>query len=288
MSTDPQSENSYIIDPESPAEMARLIRFDQITTKAMGGPLAEQPASTIASLQNVLDIGCGPGGWVLDVAYALPKVEVAGVDISKTMIAYAHARARSQGLNNATFQVMDVKQTLEFSDNSFDLVNARFLVNVLFKDEWPGLISECVRILRPGGTLRWTETDMFGLTNSPIYEHSIAMALQAEKRAGYSFSPDGRTNGITPVLPRMMKQAGCVNIQLKPHLLNFSAGEEAWQDFFDTARVAGELMRPFMIKSGLMTEEQALQQYQQGLAEMQSEDFCGLWYYMTAWGQKPE
>jgi hypothetical protein len=26
---------------------------------------------------------------------------------------------------------------------------------------------------------------------------------------------------------------------------------------------------------------------QQGAIEMMSEDFCGVWYYMTAWGSKP-
>ncbi len=29
------------------------------------------------------------------------------------------------------------------------------------------------------------------------------------------------------------------------------------------------------------------QLYQQILIEMLAEDFCGVWYYMTAWGNKP-
>ncbi|HLI88348.1 MAG TPA: methyltransferase domain-containing protein [Ktedonobacteraceae bacterium] len=287
MSTDPSEQNSYIIDAEDPAEMARLIQFDRVTTKAMGGPLAEQPEATLAQLRNVLDLGCGPGSWVLDVAFALPDCEVAGVDISRTMINYANARARSQKLTNASFGVMDVTQPLDFADNSFDLVNARFLINVFHKDHWPMLMKECVRILRPGGILRWTETDRFGLSNSPAGERLMALALEAEWRAGYTFSPDGRSNGITPMLGLLMRNAGIVNIQQKPHLLDYSAGTEAWQDMYDNARVGAALMRPFLTKLGVISEAEFDQLYQQAMTEMQAPDFRGLWYYMTAWGNKP-
>src|SRR5579884_1065663 len=93
--------NSYFFDPESPEEMARLINLDRITTRAMGGPLSGLSNEEVAGLHNVLDLGCGPGGWVLDVAFEHPDVEVAGVDISRTMVDYANARARSQELTNA-------------------------------------------------------------------------------------------------------------------------------------------------------------------------------------------
>src|SRR5690242_10696368 len=116
--------NSYLFDSESAAEMARLINWDRMTTSTMGGPLAEQPDPTC--FHTVLDIACGPGGWCLDLAHAYPDVEVAGIDISQTMISYARARARSQGLGNASFEVMDATQPLAFSDQSFDLINARF------------------------------------------------------------------------------------------------------------------------------------------------------------------
>src|SRR5258708_3157755 len=53
----------YVIDAENAAEMARLLLQDQLLTRAMGGPLAEQV--DMSQVHRVLDIGCGPGGWVL-------------------------------------------------------------------------------------------------------------------------------------------------------------------------------------------------------------------------------
>ena len=35
--------NTYVIDVENAAELARLIHQDRLTTKSMGGLLAEQP-----------------------------------------------------------------------------------------------------------------------------------------------------------------------------------------------------------------------------------------------------
>ena len=55
--------NTYILDPESPPEMARLIDLDRVVTKAMGGPLAGIP--DLPSEAKVLDVACGPGGWVM-------------------------------------------------------------------------------------------------------------------------------------------------------------------------------------------------------------------------------
>src|SRR5438067_1324201 len=115
------STNTYIFDPDSPTELARLIHQDRVITKAMGGPLSGIPDT--APLHNVLDLGCGPGGWVLDVAFALPDAEIEGVDASRAMVDYANARARTQQLRNASFGVMDITHPLEFPHHAFDLVN---------------------------------------------------------------------------------------------------------------------------------------------------------------------
>src|SRR5947208_7210174 len=129
MTNDSHGENTYIVDPESPEEMARLMSLDRMTTRAMGGPLVG--ISDTSRLSNVLDLGCGPGGWVLDVAFALPDAEIEGVDASRTMVDYANARARTQELPNASFGVMDITELFDLPDCCFDLVNARFLVAVL-------------------------------------------------------------------------------------------------------------------------------------------------------------
>ncbi len=66
-------ENTYFLDAESDVETTQLLHMDRLITRAMGGVISEQPRSVINSLHNVLDIACGPGGWVFDMAHPGPE-----------------------------------------------------------------------------------------------------------------------------------------------------------------------------------------------------------------------
>src|SRR5437763_15648517 len=126
--------NAYFNAPESGAEMARLLEQDRLITKGMGGLFSER--SDLSGIQRILDVGCGPGGWAQEVAFAYPEVEVVGFDVSRAMINYARTRSQVQHLDNVHFYVMDARQPLDFPNNSFDLVNARF-VAFLGPAVWP-------------------------------------------------------------------------------------------------------------------------------------------------------
>src|SRR5712692_6187491 len=141
---DPQSENTYIIDAENAAEMARLMVQDRLLTKRMGGLFPER--SDLFGIHDILDIACGPGGWVLDVARTYPTVQVVGVDISTIMVAYARALTATDQLTNARCRVMNVLKPLDFPDSSFDLVNARTISGFMPPAAWPALMQECLRI----------------------------------------------------------------------------------------------------------------------------------------------
>src|SRR5262245_57120436 len=113
------SPNKYVIDIEAAAETGRLMEQDRIFTHSMGGLFPEQ-SDELPLVRQILDIACGSGGWALDVAFAYPDKEVVGVDINQTMVKYAFAQARVRQLENVTFEVMNVRQPLEFQDASFD------------------------------------------------------------------------------------------------------------------------------------------------------------------------
>src|SRR5436305_1297583 len=77
--TDPlRSETTYFIDAENAAEMARLTNQDRLITRMMGGlfPVHLDP---VHNIHDILDISCGPGGWVLDIAQAYPEKWVTGI-----------------------------------------------------------------------------------------------------------------------------------------------------------------------------------------------------------------
>src|SRR5581483_9934753 len=203
--SDASASEGYVIDAENAAEMARLTLQDQLLTKSLGGVVPEP--IDLSKVSQVLDIACGPGGWLLDLVKQYPHMRGIGVDVSQLMIKYATSLVQSQGIAQAQFQVMDVKKPLDFPDASFDLVNARILTGFLAKEQWPFLLRECFRITRAGGALRLTEAE-WGATTSPAYEKLTGFVALGNWRAGHSFSPSGRTFGTPPVLRFLMRRAG--------------------------------------------------------------------------------
>jgi SAM-dependent methyltransferase len=278
-----ENENTYVIDAESPAEMARLLDLHTLITKGMGGLFPER--TDLAGVHDILDIACAPGGWVLDVARQYPDTQVTGIDISKRMVEYAQAYALVRGLDNAHFRQMDALKPLDFSNDSFDLVNARALVGFMYPEAWTALLQETFRITRSGGTVRLNEGEM-PLTNSPAFEKLSGLYAQAIQLVKRSFSPDGRHFGITPILARLLRQAGYQNIQRRPYIMDFSAGAEARDGWYQDFMIAFQLGSPFIIQMGLITEEDFDNTYQQMLAEMLADDFCGLTFALIVCGQK--
>src|ERR1700732_3179932 len=103
--SDENSENTYIIDSESAAEMARLIDQSRCMNEAMGALFPENV--NLAYIHTVLDVACGPGEWAQEAASLYPQINIVGIDISNLMIKFAAQRAGIQKLANASFQVMD-------------------------------------------------------------------------------------------------------------------------------------------------------------------------------------
>ena len=277
-----QSGNIYPIDHESGAEMARLMEQDHLFTKGMRGLFAER--SDLSQIHRILDVACGPGGWALEVAFAYPEKEVVAFDISETMINYARTQALAQGLQNVSFRVMDALQPLDFPAASFDLVNAR-LIAFLPPTAWPSLIHEFLRIARPRGIIRLTETEL-SVSNSPALERLQEFFTCALRAAGRSFSPDGRRIGITPQLGCLLRQAGCINVQNMAHAIDYSAGTEAYTAFYQDWKIVYKLGQPFFISTGVTTQQEVDQVYEQMLLEMMSDDFCAVHYLLTVWGEK--
>jgi cyclopropane fatty-acyl-phospholipid synthase-like methyltransferase len=99
--------------------------------------------------QRVLDVGCGTGAPACRLAADL-GVEVLGITTSEVGVAAATERARQAGLPGATFEVRDGTDN-ELPDASFDRVWVMESSHLM--PERQRLLSECARVLRPGGRL---------------------------------------------------------------------------------------------------------------------------------------
>src|SRR5579859_2675340 len=116
----------FVQDRSSEEEMIRLHLQDQMLTASMGGVLPEQ--TDLARFRRVLDVGCGTGDWLIEVAKTYPSISLLiGVDISSKMLDYARTQAEAQQVSDRVqFRAMDALRMLEFPANSFELVNQRF------------------------------------------------------------------------------------------------------------------------------------------------------------------
>jgi ubiquinone/menaquinone biosynthesis C-methylase UbiE len=284
-SSDSSQRSGYVMDAENAAEMARLMLMDRSLNQAMGGPLAEQ--LDLSGIHQVLDIGCGPGGWLFDVVERFPHFQAVGIDISQLMIEYANSQAASLGFSNLSFRVMDATQPLGFPDNTFDLVNGRILVGFLSKQQWPQLLSECYRITKPGGILRLTEAE-WGFTNSQAFDKLMEIETLALHRAGHTFSPRGRTFGMTPALRLLLQQADYHLVGHRAYEVDYSAGTPIHQNYTQNVLVLGRMLEAFFVQMQLATQAELEAIGTQMEEEMSREDFCALDYYLTVWGRKPE
>jgi len=96
---------------------------------------------------RVLDVGCGPGFYCLEIAEEVgPDGRVVGVDAAAPMLELA--RRRCQAFDNVTFKQGDV-MSIPVEDESFDRA---VCVQVLeYVEPATAALSEIKRTLRPGG-----------------------------------------------------------------------------------------------------------------------------------------
>ncbi len=117
---------------------------------------------------RILDIGCGPGEMVLDLARKQWKIW--GIDIAQAMIDIAKEKAaKAQVTNEIHLATGDIEQ-LDFEDQFFDLIICSGVVEYLPGDEkW---MREISRTLKPGGVLIINVTNRWALRKwtAPLIE----------------------------------------------------------------------------------------------------------------------
>jgi ubiquinone/menaquinone biosynthesis C-methylase UbiE len=100
--------------------------------------------------ERVIDVGCGTGLFLHDLAAHHARLELTGIDLSEPMLAHAR-RAAQDGASPAPRFVQGSVYALPFEDASFDV--ALNTISCHFYLDQPAAFREIARVLRPGGRL---------------------------------------------------------------------------------------------------------------------------------------
>jgi SAM-dependent methyltransferase len=178
------------VDAASLGSMAAFV--DGIKRRAMA-MLDPRPG------QRLLDAGCGPG---LDTAALVPLVGprgcVIGVDHDPRMIDTARAR-HGAGTAARAFHLVGDGARLPFADGWFDACRCERVLQHLADPA--AMLSELVRVTRPGGTVLALDTDWASLS---IDCQDIALERHITRQVADTFASGyaGRQ------LPRLLRGAG--------------------------------------------------------------------------------
>lgn len=111
-------------------------------------PLAPGLTDALEAGIDVLDVGCGSGRALNELAAAFPKSRFNGFDLSEEALSNARREAERRGLTNIRFEVRDA--TRLGAAEQFDLVTA---FDAIHDQAKPALVLRGIyEALRPGGT----------------------------------------------------------------------------------------------------------------------------------------
>ncbi|PCH43259.1 S-adenosyl-L-methionine-dependent methyltransferase [Wolfiporia cocos MD-104 SS10] len=184
--------------PVDAAEQHRLNRQHALLHRILGrhiiDPVTQVLERRSSGQRCVVDIGTGTGRWVMDMAAQFPQVRFYGLDIVPIQTRHP--------LPNVMFEMHDLADRTRYLTASIDFVHARDIQLAI--QDYPGLVAEAARILRPGGLFVSCEWDVFpsmSMSNGDVPVHVSAPRTHRFFRITHDFL---RENGI-PLVGRSVE-----------------------------------------------------------------------------------
>ena len=232
----------------------------------------------LAPHARILDLGCGSGEITRRLAEAYPRARLLGIDILEGNL--AHARAANAHLGDRVRFAQGDAFALALPDAGFDLVVCRHLSQAV--PDFPRVLAEIDRVLRPGGWLHLLSED-YGMLHLPDATGAVDAFWQQTVLAFIAgVGCDGRIGRHTPPLVRALGYADLrmdyvvVDTERVPRA-TFAGILRAWGDGFAGA-LAGA--------SGRATEA-VHAQFEAMAAAVEAEGSYAAWHVPIVSARKP-
>jgi SAM-dependent methyltransferase len=164
-----------------PKDMLETQRMDfqfYLIRSILHGNHASPLRSDVAS---ILDVGCGTGRWVIEMARTFPGAQVVGLDIEPPQSGQILPP-------NARFVLENLLNGLPFADRSFDFTHQRLMVLAIPAAHWPTVVGDLVRVTRPGGWVELLEGGDVFLNAGPAAQRFLAWWREASRTRGFDAS----------------------------------------------------------------------------------------------------
>lgn len=269
------STSLYVL-PSDVAEEERLNLQHFFYKLAQGGntrvPL-RQPRS-------MLDVACGTGIWPREMAQEYPGAEVWGFDINLEPLEEAKRRLTALGTypQNFHFRNANALERFPFEDARFDFVHARLMSTWLPVAQYPQVVSEMLRVTRPGGYLELVDFEV------PSTPSKAATALM--QAAGRLLESRKLHNGGGAHMAGYLRQVGAVQVQERRVVAGVGR-QQVRENRLMVADLLSALrnMGPILVKTEMLTESE----YQRLIAQAERElPQVGMTYpIVAAYGMRP-
>ncbi len=258
---------------ETEDDVAHLLTLHRALSAWMGGALP--PTLDTSRIRRVLDVGCGIGAWVREVAQGNPRMQVFGVDASRFCI--EQARELTRELDNVTLLEQDMYRLEEVFDvSSFDLISVRFMAGTVSVTQFPRLLEVLTRLCRRNGVLILTEAEL-PLTSSHACDYLSSLVLTAMLRAGLAFTPAFSPQiGLMSRLRYWTRALGYTFLRDDTRYLDVSHAVPAHNMLFrQQVALFIQQIRPFLLASQQVSPTELDDLFSHTQEEIAERGFCG-------------
>ena len=113
------------------------------------------PTFDLASVENILDIGCESGNATFSLRKAFPTATIFATDISPNMVAILVTRAQFLGLVENIVPFVSNAEKVQLAPKSFDLIFGSSMLHHLIDPD--AFLDQIFSALKPGGICLFTE-----------------------------------------------------------------------------------------------------------------------------------
>ncbi|CAO3669021.1 unnamed protein product [Umbelopsis vinacea] len=235
----------FIVKEQLGGQRLRLLQYKRnLLKKDLTAPLFENGV-------HALDVGCGPGSWVLDMATDYPNSEIEGIDMADTFPTAIHPP-------NARFSNANLLEPLQF-DRKFDFVQMRFFALALRKEEWAITYRHIHDVLKDGGYFQHVETTAMPDTADPVINRIFGALASLQRNKGQDPT-------MCPKLSTLAEDSGFEVIHQQKYVIEAGWGSRADQLMSETIGTAVVGLAPFLAVEMKISEDECRKLAEQAIA----------------------